>query len=481
MTAIEVPEAQDADDIPARLIPLWLRIPAAKRHAALARHRVLKDYDQIQRPSLAVTQATAETIGVKQRAFYLILNSWREEGKTPLALIPQTSSRPSRLAKAKISDLRRLCKEAVEQQPFETVLTQVKMVKGQWREGRCPSDAAIRIFLDQARAKNMPTPGSIVTHPFDPKQKLDNAPATLGQVLVIDHAETTDIVVEGTPLAVTLAFDLYVGTPVGSAVHIGQPETSDVIAALEDARVRLSQIMGTAATATPMVIFASSNDAASDGLGDELESAGFCPSEHKDPQHKYGVLTQRMLGDRLNDIGLRPMRARRKATTRPDPARHTILSLESARIVIDAAIDNVLAARSTEGPTSENPIPMAGNTGKGPYEKALALTAKVQMGDNNHMPGAMIQDPPAPESGSLRSERSPELFAQHLRNLTAQAAGKHLLELYIHHPMPNRPHWEVVARVDEEKVKGTIWSRLAREAMAIFAYEGTLVQITVIV
>lgn len=462
MTGIEVLEAQDAEDIPADMMPMWLLIPAARRREALARHRILKDYDKRQRPSLAFARTTADSIGVKVRAFYLILSNWRQAGKTPIALVARTSNKPSRLQKAKISDLRRFCKEALEQQPFETVPDHIKTVKSRWRHGTCPSDATIRIFLDQARAQIAPKPGSLVTHPFNRNQKLEKAPAALGQVLAIDHAEATDIMIGGAPLAVTLVFDLYIGAPIGSAIHTGHPDKNTVIMALEDARARLNQINGAMMSDRPMVIYATSDDPLWNGLGDEIESAGYHPSEHVDPQHKHGVLTQRLLGDRLEDVGLRPARASR-TNLRPDPTRHAILSTASARIVIDAAIEKHLSPRLPEG-TGYNPPVDAVNEGS---------EASSNHADDFRQAGI--------GHTQWHSERSPELFARHLSNLAAEAAGKHLRELVIHYPKPSRPHWEIMVRVDREKVKGTTWARLAREAMAILAYEGTLVQITVVV
>jgi hypothetical protein len=486
----------------ADLGPSWLLIPEAKREVALRRLGILLEYDGQRQRTKAEAQAAADSMGVKLRSFYAILKSWREDGRSPLTLVPHgpaPGARRSRLTPPVASELAKLAGSVAREQPDARVGDLLKEVKRRWTldEGP-PSEVTIRAYLNLKLAKNRPS-GSLPAA-FGIGEGLDDPATRFGEVLVIDHTAPADIVLRGdgrhAPV-ITMAIDLFAGVPVGAFVGEDYPNGDCVMAALDDAIVRLRKIAGTDDVAKPRVRLDTSRDLEWDGLSDELWRDGFSPIERVSGRIDHGAAAQRLLAGRLGRIALQPSKVVR-GPGRHAASKESALSLDEVRAVVADAIEADLAARLPEGAREA----LRSAEHDGPAQTRLSVSFGGERETFAHDPfahdpearalnneilrqrfGFVVQErlnAPSPTAGNGRGLRSPGLFKRALDRMVAEVAGAHLVRTEIDPPVRGRPSWEMRVEVDRANVKGLIWVELARRMTEIFMLEETLVQVTVV-
>lgn len=295
--------AADHDD------PTWLGQPEAKKAVALRRGLVFDSYDRLERPSQDDLLLALGELGLGRTRFYSLMRLWKRNRRL-LDLVPHADARGRR----GIDDSDAAAKAA------SSIVSRVV-------------DGAVDVTTTGPHpfSLNMKSSGGVVAEQF-------------GEFLVVDHTHP-DLFVkladEEIRPELTLIIDLLTTTVLGSDLHVGGPTPAAVGRALSDAVERVERLAPRAGMVSPTVMLPTDWDPGWTTLTRELGAAGAVVSARRSAKLHRGHVTMRLIGGRLDTVKLLSRRPRHDfKTARSVDTRHAVLTLDEARVVLDAAIRN---------------------------------------------------------------------------------------------------------------------------------------------
>lgn len=325
--------------------PAWLRIPAKRRDMALRRHEALLEYKEGE-PSHERARVSAGKAGVSIRTFYNLLPEWDlKAGPDIWALVPYSQAkydRRSRLGPEAEAVLKQLIESILDDGVRGTVRISGE-VRGRWpKEGpKMPTPATIRHHVDSRGGFDSVEKGSISLNTGGHPQETGDTATQYGEVLVIDHS-AVELFLGHTRqpkrATLTLALDLLTASVAGVSVAAVPPNPKLLIAALEDAQLRTAGASGE--RIIPRLLYAGTSGEGWSELADLIAARGLISKVRWGTRLHFGGPIRRMIGTKLADIQLysRKMHERSGANDRFDPAKHALVTLDEARIVVEDAV-----------------------------------------------------------------------------------------------------------------------------------------------
>jgi hypothetical protein len=335
--------------------PKWLVLPLALRNELLRRHSALEAYAALDRPASTDVDRHAAEIGMKRVNFLKLFADWAEGGRTPLALIPYQGlrgGRSSRMANPETATaIRTLIDEVLSREPMAAPRVVIKHVKDNWSgPGKLPSDVTLRNFHDKAIGERRPAPGTLTINFSNSPQEDAVVATTFGEVIVIDHTAPSGVLVDGktmTTPTVTLAIDLWSGTPIGVATTEGEPGPHSAAEALWDAQRRLQNLFPSERTIRPKILYASTFDHDWDNFRGFFLKHDFDLIERRDVRLHHGGPTKRIIGSKLGELHLQPKLAGRRHGKggSVDVEANTVLTLSQIHHVVEVGVLQMLHDR----------------------------------------------------------------------------------------------------------------------------------------
>jgi len=293
-----------------RADPAWLGLPEAKK--AIARHRgaVFDSYDRLVRPSPNDLSLALGELGLGRTRFYALMKLWKRNRRL-LDLVPHAEARGSR------------------GEGDATVAT-----------AAAASAIVSRVLRGEA---DVTATGS---RPFSLNMRSGEGAVAqrFGEFLVVDHTHPDLFVKQGDDELrpeLTLIIDLLTTTVLGSDLHVGGPTPAAVGRALSDAVERVERLAPKSDMVSPTIMLPTDWDPAWAALTDTLGAAGAVVSARRSAKLHRGHVTMRLIGGRLDTVKLLSRRPRHDfRTAKSVQTRHAVLTLDEARVVLDAAIRN---------------------------------------------------------------------------------------------------------------------------------------------
>lgn len=464
------------DDLEALLHdPDWLLTPPMRRHAALRRFKILRRYDRKVAPTKQDALVAAGELGMRLRSFYALLRDWRDRGRSALALVPyRTDEAGPRSSRLDPEVARRLTDEVrllVEEEPGISPGKAVRAVAESWPEGlRLPSGVTIRAYVDRERTERAGTAGALPLGATGLPDGGGVVASRFGEVVVVDRVSPARLLLVpklGAAVAptITLAIDLWSGTPLGAAVGDADPDPAAVLDALADAAARMEGI-GTDPPIRPSVVYVGAQGAGWDDLRERFETAGL--EANARPRHRLppGASTRSLVGSRLGTIHLQGARGRRPRASGIDLDQEALLTMNQMMFLVDASVEAMIRHRLPE---------IDGRRGV----KLDLPTAIADRGSLRSRVRPLIEITPseAPPSPEARPGRRPEPveaggegrrdLTRHLQALATTAAGSLLAGTDIREPSAGSPGWVVRVEITDPRASPDVWLRLARGAIEL--------------
>ena len=299
----------------------WLLLPIAKQEVALRRLKALREYDEIENPTSAHALRAAKAAGVAIARFYQLVAHWRAHDRSPFSLVPHQKlgmERRTRLAAEETAHaISASIRSLLASNPLATTREVVSHLRGTWNgPGDLPSDTALRVFHERAIRSADPTPGTLTLNLWGQAQERDLVAERFMETLVLDHVSIKGMVAEedGLPPTITLAIDLWSGSPIGAAVAAGTAEPRGVLLALQDVNRRIRDAskggitQSTSEQPKPKIVIATTFAKQWKELTNALLGEGYEVVERRDVSLHQGGPTRRLLGK-----GLGPFRLERRA------------------------------------------------------------------------------------------------------------------------------------------------------------------------
>lgn len=332
--------------------PRWLEMPGHRRAIALKRMESLLEYESLKPPSQLDRERIAASMKVGRARFFHLLKTWRLT-ESPVELAPYASpvrQTRSTMDARRAERLEALCREVTAGSTDRTIATLTERIQGDWdpRLGAVPARATIRRYLAEASRAFLPMAGlldgGVRASTSLPTFKSDRTEVAwaFGDTLVVDHmAADLWVVANGAarrPL-VTLAIDLFTGTAVGAVLHADAASPVAVEAALRDAARRSSGSGGKARR--PRISLSATFAAEWDDLVSRLVGAGLAVSIARSSKLQHGAPGKRLLHGRLGRLKLLARKGHLAdgGVAEHDPARHSILTIEEARRVLEVNME----------------------------------------------------------------------------------------------------------------------------------------------
>ncbi len=325
--------------------PEWLRVPVKKREQALVRHEALVSYVAGEK-TVKRAEAAALTTGVSLRTFYNMLADWdQEDGPNIWALVPHWKNKYAgqpRLSANAEKILRQLIDDVIAENVRGTHLI-TKEVVNRWPEDGeiIPTLPTVRQHVDSRGGFDIVEKGTISLNAGDHAQETSDEAITFGEVLVIDHTAVNlflDDLKAPRRATLSLAIDLHTASIAGLCVSDAPPNPALVLATLEDAAERTAS--GNGNPIRPRLLFAGTNVGGWHELVEKLNERKLTAKVRWGTKLHHGGPIRRMIGTRLADLELhaRKTHARSSASDRFDPAKHALLTLYEANLVIEDAV-----------------------------------------------------------------------------------------------------------------------------------------------
>ncbi|HET9639606.1 MAG TPA: hypothetical protein VFP12_10395 [Allosphingosinicella sp.] len=335
----------------------WLLLPIAKQEVALRRLKALRAYDELESPTSADTLRAAKEAGLAIARFYQLVAHWRAHDRSPFSLVPHQKlgmERPTRLAAEETaSAISASIKSLLERDPLASTAQIISHVRQTWTgPGDLPSDTALRVFHERALRSANPTPGTLTLNLGRQAQERDVVAERFVETLVIDHTSIKRLVAEedGLPPTITLAIDLWSGSPLGAAVIAGSAEPRGVLLALQDVNRRISLareddvVSQTSSQPKPKIVIATTFAKQWKYLTDALLAESYEIIERRDIFLHQGGPTRRLLG-----MGLGPFRLERRADRGDafgyDPRVTAVQPLATIERMLSEAVDEMANRR----------------------------------------------------------------------------------------------------------------------------------------
>lgn len=343
------------DDEPFLTRTEWLLLPPAKQEIVLKRLGALREYDVLKSPTTNDALRAAKAAGIAITRFYQLLAHWRAHDRSPLSLVPHQSlgmERPTRLAAQETANaISASIRALLSVDPLAPTGRVISHVRRNWNgPGDLPSDTALRVFHERAIRSDRPAPGSLtLSTPGQPAED-DVVAERLAETLVIDHVSIKGLVAaeDGLQPTVTLAIDLWSGSPMGVAAMAGPPGPDGLIQALHDVAQRVARMGETdadgqvAVGAKPRLVIATTFAKQWAGLVQALLAQGFEIVERRDVFLHQGGPSRRLLGMRL---GVLPLERRADRRTRSDWRATAVQPLSVIQNMLTAAVDDAARER----------------------------------------------------------------------------------------------------------------------------------------
>lgn len=438
----------------------WLLLPIAKQEVALRRLKALRAYDEIENPTSAHALRAAKEAGVAIARFYQLVAHWRAHDRSPFSLVPHQKlgmERPTRLATDETaSAITASIKSLLEREPLATTRKVISHVRETWSgPGDLPSDTALRVFHEKAIRSADPTPGTLTLNLWGQAQERDLVAEQFMETVVLDHVSIKGMVAaeDGLPPTVTLAMDLWSGSPIGAAVVAGTAEPRGVLLALQDVNRRVENVgkvgiaLPTTEQSKPKIVIASTFAEQWKELTNALLGEGYEVVERRDVFLHQGGPTRRLLGK-----GIGPFRLERRAD-RSDAfgydSRVTVVQpLKTIERMLAEAVDEMANRR----------VPKAAWATAVP----LDVTPLMAILDKNV--------PPAKDSGSRTRRRLPAAAGRgNVRDLLERLAesrtpgGAHNVQVR----QAEDQVWHLTVAVADPSVRDAAFLQLAKGAMEV--------------
>jgi hypothetical protein len=488
---LEATTSKHLTDLLAWEDPEWLQLPPAKREVALSRYQALVAYDGLTSPSKADAEKAAQGLGLKLRTFYALLRDWRDDNRSPLALVPYRSgepgARPSRLDAKVAAKLNELVRRVLDDNSSIKPGQAVRKVRENWPDGLSPpSDVTIRKYIDRQQSERPSRPGSLRLNLGEGPQEEAETATRFGEVVVVDHTAPARILVGDAATArspvITLAIDLWSGAPIGSSVSDGEPDPDAIMDALTDAFGRMAVLAPETHPIRPRIVYASSHGEGWDRLRRELLSARISLTERPDHRLHFGGPTRRLVGNRLGSMQLQPSKARRAGLVEIDPEQDALLALDQVQQIVDAAVDELIQARVPEiAGVRGNRLELTdllGSDRTGGRELATYLGSLESPLVRRHLKAYSGRG--LPTDGAVETDSAHGTIEDEITDLVDEIAGDNLVDLRITRSSRDGNVWLVDVLVDSQEVAPEIWIELAREALDMAECSEALVQFTVI-
>lgn len=293
--------AQDEKD------PAWLALPETKKAVARNRALVFDEYTALAVPTPSDLAQAMAALNLGRTRFYSLLRKWTRR-RSLIDLAPHARAR---------GRVKQDCAEEAGRAGDEIV---ARVIEG----AALKHDAAVPPFSLNARS-----PTGHVAQSF-------------GEVLVIDHPRPDLFVaaddVEFRP-SLSLVIDLFSTTVLGSRVYRGDPSADEVSQAIFDAVNRTGSLAPAGNRIRPIILLPADWSPQWRELEAMLKRAGADVFVRRSPKLHRGHVSRRLVGTRIDEVKLLARQPRHDfRTVRSVPSRHAVLSIEDARLVIDAAI-----------------------------------------------------------------------------------------------------------------------------------------------
>lgn len=293
--------AQDEKD------PAWLALPETKKAVARSRALVFDEYTALAVPSQGDLAEAMAALNLGRTRFYSLLRKWTRR-RSLIDLAPHVRGR-SRVEEGIADEAGRAGDEIV-----------ARVIEG----AALKRDATVPPF-----SLNAKSPTGHVAHSF-------------GEVLVIDHPRPDLFVAaddaEFRP-SLSLVIDLFSTTVLGSRVYRGDPTADEVRQAIVDAVNRTGSLAPAGNRIPPTILLPADWSTQWRELEKVLKQAGADVVVRRSPKLHRGHVSRRLVGTRIDEVKLLTRQPRHDfRTAKSVPSRHAVLSIEDARLVIDAAI-----------------------------------------------------------------------------------------------------------------------------------------------
>ena len=337
--------------------PEWLLLPLAKQDVALQRLTALRAYDKIDSPTSGDALRAAKAAGVAIARFYQLVAHWRANDRSPFSLVPHQKlgmERPTRLAAEETaSAISGLIRNLLKSDPLAPSGKVISHVRQEWKgPGALPSDTALRVFHERAIRSLDPAPGTLTLNVGRQSQEGDVVAERFLEAIVIDHVSIKGVVTKENGLrpTITLAFDLWSGSPLGATAVAGSPGAPGVVLALQDMAERLGRSSnGDGAREKPpqppaKIVISTTFAKQWRELVDLLMAQGHQVIERRDVSLHQGGPTRRLLGMGLGRLRLES-RLERGAPFECDPKVTAVIPIKTIGRLLSEEVDEMARRR----------------------------------------------------------------------------------------------------------------------------------------
>ena len=364
----------------------WLLLPLAKQDVAMRRLTALRAYDKIDSPTSGDALRAAKAAGVAIARFYQLVAHWRANDRSPFSLVPHQKlgmERPTRLAAEETaSAISALIKSLLKNEPLAASGKVISHVRREWKgPGALPSDTALRVFHERAIRSTDPTPGTLTLNVGRQSQEGDVVAERFLEAIVIDHVSIKGVVAEENGLrpTITLAFDLWSGSPLGAAAMAGSPGAPGVVLAMQDMAERLGRSgdrdrgREKPTQSLPKIVIATTFAAQWQDLVDLLLAQGYEVIERRDVSLHQGGPTRRLVGMALGRLRLES-RLERGDPFECDPKVTAVIPLKTIGRLLSEEVDEMARRRVPQAAwataTTFDPKPLMDAIGNGIFDQS---------------------------------------------------------------------------------------------------------------
>ncbi len=331
--------------------PAWLRLPFARRQAALNRLKVVIEFETTGQAGVDAVQKAAEALSISPRQFYDLLRAWRTKPSI-WSLVPWSARRPARIPKLSADVLVQI-DQRIDQAALDGYIqsprAMVAKVLEDWPANlAAPTEKTVRAHIDKRIRSGVLGSSSLrLNNSAESQEQIENA-SRVGEVLVIDHT-APDFFVDDSSRhrpVLTLAIDLFSKLPFGFAIGNGKPSALLVREALADAETRTAAVAQLDAMRPRLVLATTSGDEWK-ALTRDLAEVGITASIRWTPRLHAGGPTSRLIGSSLAGVALMPKKVHAIGRDHDDfdPGKHALMTLEQARLVVADRINELLSVR----------------------------------------------------------------------------------------------------------------------------------------